>query len=384
MGYLWVTLILNFMAPGLRTRAGLLKGADFLHFYTLGAVARTGEFSALYDIERLHETSQALVPESKGMRYMPAWGPQIAALFAPLAALSYGSALVVWYAVTLILYAACGRALWRRSPALARDAPMVVLLAALSPALHSLIGYGQTSILAFAAMTLAYLGFHVNRPFLAGAAIGLLAYKPQLGIASAVVFVACGDWRVAVGALVTGLGQVACGWLIAGTTTMRAYVETLIALPGHAAVFEPFPHEAHSLFGFFRLLLPQGFAGPAAAIAALPLLIATIVVWRSAAPLPVRFMALVLATLLVSPHLLSYDLVLALTGLLPLWGWLRTQNRSRAIRAVSGFAFLVYFSPAILAAKLLFVQPTTVSMLLLLGALTWLPQPGTMPSRAQS
>jgi hypothetical protein len=372
MGYLWVTLALNFMAPGLKAKTGLLKGADFLHFYTLGAIVRFGDLAALYDMERLNQVSDTIVPEAKGMRYMPAWGPQVAALFAPFAALPYGWALSAWLAVTLIVYGVCGRAIWRRTPALGRDGPLVALLAALSPALHNLVAYGQTSILAFVAFTLAYLAFHANRPLLAGAAIGLLVYKPQLGLAAAVVFLVCRDWRVVAGALATGVAQLTFAWLIAGTATMRAYLETVVGLPQRAAAFEPFPHEAHSLQGFFRLLLPEGAVGPAAAIAAIPVLIAAILVWRSNAPLPLRFMALTLATVLVSPHLISYDLVLTLIPLVALWGWLRTQELRGPIRATAVLAYLVYLSPAILIAKLVHVQPTTLSMLLLLGTLTWL------------
>ena len=37
--------------------------------------------------------------------------------------------------------------------------------------------------------------------FLAGIALGLLIFKPQLGLAAAVIFVAIGAWKVAAGAI---------------------------------------------------------------------------------------------------------------------------------------------------------------------------------------
>jgi hypothetical protein len=64
--------------------------------------------------------------------------------------------------------------------------------------------------------------------------------------------------------------------------------------------------------------------------------------------------------------------VLTLIPLVALWGWLRTQELRGPIRATAVLAYLVYLSPAILIAKLVHVQPTTLSMLLLLGTLTWL------------
>jgi hypothetical protein len=384
MGYLWVALIQNLMAPGLVVpRNGLLKGADFLHFYTLGAVVRAGDPAALYDMNAQAQLSDALVPEAKGVRYHPAWGPQVALLFAPFAALTFGWALVSWMAVTLFLYAVCGHALWRRCPTLARDGPFVALVAVLSPALHNLVAYGQTSILAIVPFTIAYLAFRDNKAVLAGAAIGLLAYKPQLGLAAAAVFVACREWRVVAGALTTGLGQLAIAWAIFGTSTMLAYLRTLLGLPSLAAAFEPFAHEAHSLRGFYRLFLPDSAVPLAYAFSIGPVLIAAIAVWRSGAPLPLRFTALVMATVLVSPHLLSYDLTITLVALLPLWDWIRSVKAAAlrgaalhvpapALRLAAVSAYLVYLAPAVLIAKLIYAQPTTVSIVLLLIAVTLL------------
>ena len=379
MGYLWVSLILNFMTPGLVAKTGLLKGADFLHFYTIGSVVLSGDKAALYDMERQVQLSDQLVPEAKGVRYHPAWGPQVALIFAPFATMTFGWALAAWTIVTLIVYAICTRAIWRRTPALASDGMFVALLAVLSPALHNLVAYGQTSILAVVAFTLAYLALQAGRPLLAGAAIGLLAYKPQLGLVAAVVFVVARDWRVVAGALATGLGQLAIAWLVFGTATMAAYLRTLVGLPRLANAFEPFPHEAHSLYGFFRLLLPESAVSGAYVVAAIPVLLCAVLAWRSAVPLPLKFMALMLATVLVSPHLISYDLTITLVALLPLWGWLTEKpasapmdNSPRLYRWAAISAYLVYFTPAVLISKVVYVQPTTVSMLSLLIVVTLL------------
>jgi hypothetical protein len=195
----------------------------------------------------------------------------------------------------------------------------------------------------------------------------------------------------------TGLGQLVVAWLIFGTTTMAAYIRTVGGLPRLATAFEPFPHEGHSLYGFFRLLLPDSAVSVAYGVTVIPVVMCAVLAWRAAVPLPLKFMALVLATALVSPHLLTYDLTITLAALLPLWGWLnRLRSTSyggspgalaaaegpalrtpasalRMFAAVS--AYLVYFTPAVLIAKIVHVQPTTVSMLLLLAAVTLLSRP---------
>ncbi len=39
---LWSVFVWNYSTPGLLDRNGLLKGTDFLHFYTIGTLAREG------------------------------------------------------------------------------------------------------------------------------------------------------------------------------------------------------------------------------------------------------------------------------------------------------------------------------------------------------
>src|SRR2546426_11861889 len=80
---------INLSTPGLLDRAGQLKGTDFIHFYTLGSIGLNGPVQALYDPLTLADTSAALVPESKGVYYLPVYGPQTALFFAPLSALPY-------------------------------------------------------------------------------------------------------------------------------------------------------------------------------------------------------------------------------------------------------------------------------------------------------
>jgi len=43
-------IFVNIDTPGLRDRGGLIKGADFLHFYTLGTLAKEGRGDLLYNI----------------------------------------------------------------------------------------------------------------------------------------------------------------------------------------------------------------------------------------------------------------------------------------------------------------------------------------------
>jgi hypothetical protein len=84
---LWVVAAgLLMLGTRYRDPFGQLKWNDFVHFYTLGDIARHGPVSALYDPEAQYRRQVALVPESAPERYLPAYPPQIALVAASAAA----------------------------------------------------------------------------------------------------------------------------------------------------------------------------------------------------------------------------------------------------------------------------------------------------------
>ena len=72
-------------------------------------------------------------------------------------------------------------------------------------------------------------------------------------------------------------------------------------------------------------------------LSAAVVLIWTISIWNSREPLSLRYYALLLATVLVSPHLTIYDLVILVPGLLLLVDWLLSEPL-----APGGIATLAY------------------------------------------
>lgn len=103
---LWaLAAVLVFTGAGYRSFTGRLKGTDFVHFYTLGHLALTGDSGRLYDPVGQHAVQVSLVPESDPEWYFPVYPPQVALVFAPLARWSYGTAAVLWGLVTITLYA---------------------------------------------------------------------------------------------------------------------------------------------------------------------------------------------------------------------------------------------------------------------------------------
>jgi hypothetical protein len=72
----------------------------------------------------------------------------------------------------------------------------------------------------------------------------------------------------------------------------------------------------------------------------------TVAVWKRAiVPLSVRFSALLLATVLVAPHLTVYDLLILAPVLLLLADWLMSVTPSPRTRRIGTALYLVYLLP---------------------------------------
>jgi hypothetical protein len=326
---------INLSTPGLRDRSGQLKGTDFIHFYVLGSLALDGRAAALYDYRAQAAHSVARVPESSGVYYLPIYGPQVSLLFAPFARLPYGWALVVWSFVTTSIYVLCCGAVWRRCPTLRAEGSTVVLLAAGSPAFFNLVAHGQNSAIALACFTAAFFALRHEKRFLAGLAIGTLIYKPPLGLAAACVFGLTLEWRIVGGAIVGAVVQLGAAWRHYGRDVMNAYWDSVRGVGDISALLDVKPYQMHSLLSFWKSLVPwPDLAIAFYVVSASATIIVVCLVWRTRAPLSLRYAVLLLATVLVSPHLNVYDLVILAPALLMIGDW-AVEHRDHPFSAVT-------------------------------------------------
>src|SRR6266481_1278466 len=228
---LWTVYAVDVSTPGLLDRNDLVKGTDFIHFYTLGTLALQGRGDLLYDMRAQADLVQQLIPEAPNRLYVPLYGPQLSLLFAPFARLPYRWALTAWLAVNVFIFAFCCYAVWKKCPSLHPYPWTVLILAIAFPGFFHLLAWGQTPGLALLCFTLAYLALRQNRGLLAGLAMGSLIFKPQLGLAAAVVFIFTLEWKVVAGALFAASVQLVAAWTHYGTEVMRAYWLALTRAP---------------------------------------------------------------------------------------------------------------------------------------------------------
>ena len=276
-------------------------GTDFASFWTASRLALSGNPAKVYDLAAHHAAQIRLFGRDVGY-YAFFYPPIFLLICLPLASLPYLASLGAWLAATGAAYAHVvrkylgGRGSW------------IIVLA--FPAVLINVGHGQNAFLSAALFGGGVLLLD-RRPVLAGLLLGCLVYKPHLGIVIPVALLASGRWRTILGAAGAVVALTLLSVWVFGLGPWRAFLTTLpIArmaleqnLVGNARM--------QSVFAAVRLLHGGlGLAYAAQAMAALGGCAALIYCERKAFRAPAEGPALVAATLLASPFLLDYDLVL--------------------------------------------------------------------------
>jgi alpha-1,2-mannosyltransferase len=351
--------------PGLAARTGELKGADYIQFYVMGSRIHDGRGDLLYDMDRIAAYAQRRI--SPRLEYHPdrnPYGPQVALAFEPLARLPFLTSLGVFSLASLVVYAIAVWLLWRHVPGLAGHGRYVALVAAASPALLVTLRFGQISTMTLLAATIAAAALAREHRVLTGLGLGFLAYKPQLLVVALPMLLVARDWRVLSG-LALGAGtQLMLAWAGVGTYTMQQYLMTLADITIRPDVVMLHPENSHSLRGALRLLaVPPMLATGGVAALVLACAPALARAWRDAESPILRVSLLVLLTLLLTPHLLTYDLLLLAVPIMALAEWATTHAGQEHVRRAIVLAVLLYvtpFSPVI--AEHAHVQLSTVAI----------------------
>jgi hypothetical protein len=140
--------------------------------------------------------------------------------------------------------------------------------------------------------------------------------------------------------------QFAAASMIAGWRAVGEYFAVLWTLASNPDAVVMYPSEVHSIRGFLRLFVPSTGAVAAGTIAgAIVILAVAIRAWRGTAPMPLRWSALAVATVLASPHLLTYDLLLLTLPMLVAADWAAAHRDDPLWPAVGVLLTMLYFSP---------------------------------------
>jgi hypothetical protein len=345
---LWGVCAADYATPGLFDRGGNIKFQDFLQFPVSARLIAQGRAGELYNPQVLAEAVRALAGPDTKVRLQYFYGPQVALPFIPWLPFSFTVQGGLWVALSLVMYFGCVYLLWRTCAALGPYAAIVALCAIAYPPVFHFFVRGQISAVMLVCFSLAYLAFRARRDWLAGVALGFLILKPQFLVAVPFVLLLAKSWPAFAGLVLSAAGQLALTFAYFGQAVMRSYFGMLLHSAGQPGTTELSlsPIQMHSLRSFWALLIPSS---PAVWVLYLLSSIATIaiatIVWRSSLPLALRFSSLVIAAVLVNPHLYIYDLLALAPALLLIADWAVSNSQRRDTPALKVLLYLSFTLP---------------------------------------
>jgi hypothetical protein len=338
----------DFSTPGVLDRAGNVKFQDFLQFYVSARLIAQGRASQLFDQPIASAELQAIVQQPTRVRLPTVYGPQVGLIFVPLTRFPFLLAASFWVAISVLLFFFCVYWIWKSCSSLRQYSGIVAMSTICFPPLFHFLLRGQISVLVLACFTVAFLAFRSGKGWLAGMALGLLAFKPQFLVAIPLVLLLSGEWEAVAGLVTSVFAQFILTWMCFGTSVMRAYFDTLWHISRWIDTAEPGMAQAqmHSLRSFWILLLPW----PTVALVLYVLSSAVVLViaaasWKSCGDLALRFSALVIAAVLINPHLFVYDLLVLAPAILLLADWTLGHASHSASAPVSVLVYLAFILP---------------------------------------
>ncbi len=320
--------------------AGLGIPTDFVNVWSAGRLVLDGHPAWAWDWDIQKQVQVDLLGQSFIGNFAWHYPPPFLFVAAFLAQFPYTVAFIGWVSVSLVPYLVTMRAIVGRR--------FGWMLAAAFPVVLTNTLVGQNGFLT-ASLVGGMLILLPTRPVLAGVCLGLLSYKPQYGLLFPLVLIAASQWTVFFTAGVVAAGVAGVSWLAFGTESWQAFFHWL---PMFSQAFltegrAPWG-KMQSIFALVRYFGGSeslGWAFQWIMIAAVAATLALL--WRSRVRYSLKAAALATGTLLVTPYLFLYDvMVLAIAvGFLVRIG-LSDGFRRYELPALGAIAFLLMFYPA--------------------------------------
>jgi hypothetical protein len=318
--------------PDLIAPNDLPLGADYLSLWSAGWLALTGNPAGAYDpatISAAHHVGMAAANNLTLFHYPPVF----LLVLAPLASLPYLPSLILFVGFTGLIWLYL---LWRLRP------HWTTLLFALAyPAFWLNVLSGQN---AFLTGSLLLSGLLSTTARGRGLALSGICYKPQLALVlpfallaqrqgKALLWLALGCAGLSLASLVIFGPAIWKAFLENSSNPMIILAEGRIPLERMASAFAMVLNLNGNLTTAF---IAQGLIG-------LSGLLFVVAIWKNASTsLNIKWIALSIAMLMVTPHLFHYDLAILA---LPLILWLREAEQTRWLTGERPLLFALWLAP---------------------------------------
>lgn len=276
-------------------------GADFITFWSAGRLTLAGNAADAFDAAQIFAMQRAAAPDYAHI-FLWHYPPTFQLVATGLGTLPYLVAYYGFVAASLALFVLAMK------PLVPSRYGWLVLLAL--PGTLICVLHGQNSLVSAALLATAVMCID-RRPVLAGICIGLLAYKPQLGMLFPLVLALTGRWRVVAAAALTAIAFAGLSVLAFGADLWALFFRNLEVVRTVVENGELPWSKMPSAFVFLRKLgVPQEAAYACQTLLALAVAAMTALVWRRCGPTLMAGASLIVGTLLLTPYTFDYELAI--------------------------------------------------------------------------
>jgi arabinofuranan 3-O-arabinosyltransferase len=314
---------------------GLGIPTDFINVWAAGRLVLDGVPAQAYDWDIQKQVEVAKLGQDFVGYFAWHYPPPFLFVASLLAQLPYQLAFIGWAVVSFLPFLVAMRAI------VGRNFGYLLALAIPMAFINALVG--QNGFLT-AALIGGALYLIPIRPVLAGICLGLLTYKPQYGLLFPIVLIAAGHWRVFISAGVTAVVLATASWLAFGIESWLAFFHWMpkfsqaFLTEGKAPWWKL--QSIFSMVRYFGGTEPLGWAFQWVLTASVAVVLA--LMWRSRVPYTLKAAALAAGTLLTTPYLFMYDMmVLAIPIAFMVRVGLKTGFRTYELPALGAVVALI-------------------------------------------
>lgn len=317
---------------------GRLIHTDFLNVWAAGRLALDGQPALAWDWVVHKQVQVAMLGRSYVGDYAWHYPPPFLFVAMLLAHFSYPAGLAGWAAASFVPYMATMRGLVGRSFGLMVGAAFPVVLA------NTIAGQNGFLTAALLGGTLVLMP---ARPILSGVCLGLLSYKPQYGLLFPLALIVASQWSVFFAAALTTATLALASWIAFGTESWQAFFHWMpmfsqaFFTEGRATFYK-----LQSVFGLVRTFGgSEQLAWTLQWMMSGTVLVCVVALWRSRVDYLMKAAGLAAGTLLLTPYLFLYDMmVLAIpVGLLLRIGLADGFRRGELASLACAMALLIAF-----------------------------------------
>src|SRR5882757_2859091 len=321
---------------------GLGIPTDFVNVWSAGKLVLDGHPAWAYDWDIQKQVQVGLLGQTFVGHFAWHYPPPFLFVAAFLAQFPYAVAFIGWVSISLVPYLVTMRAIVGR--------PFGWMLAAAFPVVLTNTLVGQNGFLT-ASLVGGMLILLPTRPVLAGICLGLLSYKPQYGLLFPIALIAASQWTVFFTAAITAAAMALVSWLAFGTESWQAFFHWMPMFS------QAFLTEGRATWGKMQSIfaLVRFFGGSEQLswifqwIMSGTVAIVLALMWRSKLRYSLKAAALATGTLLITPYLFMYDMmVLAVPVALLVRIGLKSGFRAYELPALAcGLVLLLSFIPLV-------------------------------------